>query len=69
MARSTEEHEARLAVLSIAVQELCRALTPSQAAQVAGALQTRVGQLPTMPGAADAAAAGEVGVLLTALGR
>lgn len=67
MSKATEEHAARLAVLSIALQEVCGLLTTTQTDHLAAALQSRVARLPPLHGAADAAPAGELRYLLEAL--
>lgn len=61
---------ARLDVLSIALQEMARALAPAQAAQVAVAVRMRVADLTAAPitPAADEALTAELAPLLTALG-
>jgi hypothetical protein len=62
-----EALSARLDMQSVALQEVCRALNPTQSKQVATALQARASQLPPLHGAADASAAGELAALLSAL--
>ena len=67
---TSEAMAARLDVLSVAVQEMARALAPAQAAQVAAAVRMRVAHLTAAPItlAADEALTGELAPLLAALG-
>jgi hypothetical protein len=60
---------ARLDVLSVAVQEVARALAPAQVAQVAGAVRERVAEQAVAPmsSAADEAITVELAPLLAAL--
>ncbi len=61
----------RLDVLGGALQEICRALAQSQAAQVAAALQERLGGAfgADLGPSADESAAAELAGLLVALGE
>ena len=66
---NSEAIAARLDVLSVALQEVARALAPAQAAQVADAVRIRVADLAvTLTPAADEALTGELAPLLAALG-
>lgn len=60
---------ARLDVLSLALQEIARALAPAQATQVADAIRMRVTDLTAAPMTAttDEALTGELAPLLSAL--
>jgi hypothetical protein len=62
---------ARLDVQAIALQEMARVLSAPQAATVADAMRARAADLAgeATPGAVDAAIAGELALLLDALGR
>lgn len=66
---SGEMLSARLDVLSAALQEVCRALAPAQAAQVAEALRMRVAQLAgkSLAPAVDEAVTLDLAPLLAAL--
>ncbi len=66
---TTAELVARFDVISMALQEVARALPPAQAAQVAGAVRQRVAALAAgpMPPAVDEAVTAELAPLLAAL--
>jgi len=68
-AKQLEELDARIRVLSIALQEVCRALPRSQAAEVAESVRCGVAALAieACPGRVDEATARELAPLLTAL--
>lgn len=70
MTKTTSEAMAGLDVLSVALQETVRALSPAKAAQVEAAILMRVADLTAAPitPAADEALTGELAPLLTALG-
>lgn len=60
----------RLDVLSVALQEVCGALAPAQAAQVAAGLRSRLGGQSAHVGPdADESVAAELAGLLAALGQ
>ena len=58
---------ARLDVLSMAIQEVARALAPSQAVQVADAIERRAAAFASLTKAADEAANAELAPLLIVL--
>ena len=67
---NSEAMAARLDVLSLALQEIARALALAHAAQVAHAIRMRVADLTAAPmtAATDEALTGELAPLLAALG-
>jgi|GEM_PF-3740461 len=67
--KQVQELDARLRVLSIVMQELCRSLPRPDAAGVAELIRGRMAQLPIVAVSAevDAATARELGPLLDAL--
>ncbi len=68
--RQLQELDARVRVLGIVLQELCRALPRTEAAGVAELIHRRMGEMPAVAVSADvdAATVRELGPLLDALG-
>ena len=67
MRTNTEALAARLDVLSMAIQEIARALAPSQAVQVADGVERRATAFASLTAAADEAASAELAPLLAVL--
>ena len=67
---TTESLAARFDILSLALQEVARALSPAQATQVAGAVRQRVAAMAEEPMSPeiDEAITAELAPLLAALG-
>ena len=67
MRTNSEALAARLDVLSMAIQEIARALAPSQAVQVADAIEKRAAEFASLTTAADEVANAELAPLLIVL--
>ena len=67
MRTNTEALTARLDVLSMAIQEIARALASAQAVQVADAIERRAAVFTSLTAAADEAASAELAPLLAVL--
>ena len=67
MRTNTEALAARLDVLSMAIQEIARALAPSQAVQVADAIERRAAAFASLTAAEDEATSAELAPLLIVL--